>query len=118
MIVEKRRLKDHTLLRVEGVVKLGESAQFFAQNLERTLEREKGHVLVDLSRIDYMDSTGVGELVSYLGRFQGRERKLILVDPSQPIRRVLEVARLDEIFPTYDSLEEALGAERAPRAGR
>jgi len=111
MIVEKRRIEDLTLLRLEGVIKLGESAQFFAQTLERALSEEQGHVLVDFSRINYMDSTGIGELVGYLGRFRETKRKLILINPSDRIRKLLHVAHLDDLFPTYDTLEAALAAE-------
>lgn len=112
MIVEKRRLNGYILLHVEGVIKLGESAEFFAQTLERALA-EEGHVLVDFSRINYIDSTGIGELVGYLGQFQDRRRKLILVNPKDRIRKLLEVARLAELFPIYDTVEQAMEAERA-----
>jgi anti-sigma B factor antagonist len=111
MIVEKRQANGCTLLYVEGVIKLGESAAFFAQTLERALEDEARHVVIDFSRINYMDSTGIGELVGYLSRFQDQSRKLILVNPSERIRRLLEVARLAELFPTYDTVEAALAAE-------
>src|SRR6185503_18320792 len=93
MIVEKRRIEDSTLLNVEGVIKLGESAQFFAQALERALEEDEGNVLVDFSRINYIDSTGIGELVGYLGRFRDRNRKLILINPSDRIRKLLAIAQ-------------------------
>lgn len=112
MIVEKRRIGDFTLLLVEGVIKLGESAQFFAQTLERVLEESTGHVLIDLAKINYIDSTGIGELVGYLGRFRDLERKLILVNPSERIKKLLAVAQLTELFPTYDSLDAALAAEQ------
>ena len=112
MIVEKRRIEDSTLLNVEGVIKLGESAQFFAQTLERTLSDDHGHVIIDFSKINYIDSTGIGELVGYLGRFRNSKRELILVNPSDRIRKLLHVARLDELFPTYASVEAALSAER------
>lgn len=111
MIVEKRRIGDHTILAVEGVIKLGESAQFLAETLERLLEEAAGHVLLDLERINYIDSTGIGELVGYLGRFGERQRRLVLVHPSERIRRLLQVAQLDDLFPTYDDLEEATAAE-------
>lgn len=111
MIVEKRRVGDFTLLSVEGVIKLGESAHFFAQTLERVLGEGTGHVLIDLAKINYIDSTGIGELVGYLGRFRDLDRKLILINPSERIRRLLHVAQLDSLFPTYDSLEAALAAE-------
>ena len=112
MIVEKRRIEDMTLLRLEGVIKLGESAEFLSQTLERSLAEETGHVLIDFSAINYIDSTGIGELVGYLGRFRETGRKLVLINPSERIRRLLHVARLDELFPTHDTLEAALAAER------
>src|SRR5689334_13231872 len=61
MIVQKRHLDGFTLLNVEGVIKLGESAQFFAQTLERTLSDDRGHVIIDFSKINFIDSTGIGE---------------------------------------------------------
>jgi anti-sigma B factor antagonist len=111
MIVEKRHLDGHVLLSVEGVIRLGESARFFSETLERVLEEEKGHVMVDFSKINHIDSTGIGELVGYLGRFKDRSRKLILINPSDRIRKLLEVARLADLFPIHESVEEALEAE-------
>jgi len=112
MIVEKRHVDGFTLLNVEGVIKLGESAQFFAQTLERALADDRGHVIIDFSRINYIDSTGIGELVGYLGRFRDSHRALILVQPAERIRKLLQVARLAELFPTYDSVDAAIAAER------
>ncbi|PYQ54355.1 MAG: hypothetical protein DMF53_29675 [Acidobacteria bacterium] len=112
MIVEKKHLDGFTLLNVEGVIKLGESAQFFAQTLERTLSDDRGHVIIDFSKINFIDSTGIGELVGYLGRFRSSKRDLILVNPSDRIRKLLHVARLDDLFPTYDSVQAAIAAER------
>ena len=111
MILEKRQLDGGaTLLRVEGVIKLGESARFFAEALERVLEEERGHVVVDLSRIDMIDSTGIGELVGYLGRFRDRRRELILINPSDRIRKLLEVAHLAELFPIYETVDDAVAS--------
>jgi anti-sigma B factor antagonist len=112
MIVEKRHQDGFTLLNVEGVIKLGESAQFFAQTLERTLADDRGHVIIDFSKINFIDSTGIGELVGYLSRFRSSKRELILVNPAERIRRLLQVARLDDLFPTYDSVDAAMAAER------
>jgi len=112
MIIEKRRHGAHTILRVEGVVRMGESAQFLAQTLAKLLdEDDQGHVLVDLARINYIDSTGIGELVGYFGKFRERGRRLVLIEPAERIRKLLEVAKLDGVFPTYDNLETALSAE-------
>ena len=111
MIVEKKQLDGYTLLKVEGVIRLGESAAFFAQSLEGVLESDEDHVIVDFTKINYIDSTGIGELVGYLNRFRDRERKLILVNPSERITNLLDVARLAKMFLIYDTVEEAVAAE-------
>jgi anti-anti-sigma regulatory factor len=50
--------------------------------------------------------------VGYLGRFKKHNREMILVNPSDRIRKLLHVAHLAELFPTYDTVEAALAAER------
>jgi anti-anti-sigma factor len=110
MIVEKSELEGHTVLALEGTIRLGESAEFFSRSLERTLEDEAGNVLIDFSRINYIDSTGVGELVGYLQRFRSQGRQLLLVNPSERIVKLLEMANLIELLPAYATLEDALAA--------
>ena len=112
MIVEKRRIGPDTLLVVEGVIKLGESAVFFSKALERVLEEDGRNVLVDMAKINQMDSTGIGELVGYLGRFTEARRKLILVAPSERVRRLLRAVQLDTLFPPYETSEAAPAAEQ------
>lgn len=55
-----------------------------------------------------MDSTGLGELVGYLGRFQDSGKRLKLVKPNITITRLLQLTRLDQVFKVYASEEEAL----------
>ncbi|MCP3962079.1 MAG: STAS domain-containing protein [bacterium] len=112
MFVDKSRIDGMSLIRVEGIIKLGESAEFLAENLKRTLEKDQGHVLIDLSKINYIDSTGIGELVGYLGRFSDLDRKMILVNPSDRIRKLLAIAQLDKLFPTYEDVESAVAAQK------
>ena len=111
MIINKRRIGDCSLLAVEGVIKLGESARFLADALKRSLAEGDGHVLLDLSEVNYMDSTGIGELVGYLVRLRAQERKLMLVRPSDRIVQLLTVAGVASLFPTFDTVEEALAVE-------
>jgi anti-anti-sigma factor len=114
LIVEKKHSDNFTILYVEGLVKLGESAEFFSMALDKVLQSESRNVIIDFTRIDYIDSTGIGELVGYLGKFTTQNRKLILVNPSERIQKLLKLARLDTVFKIYDTEEEALAAEAAP----
>ncbi|MBV8518496.1 MAG: STAS domain-containing protein [Acidobacteria bacterium] len=111
MIVEKKHLDNFTILYVEGLIKLGESAEFFSSALENVLKNDSTNVIVDFTKIDYIDSTGIGELVGYLGKFTSQNRKLILVNPSERIQKLLKLAKLDAVFKIYDTEDEAVSSE-------
>ena len=111
MIVEKKHHDNFTVLYVEGLIKLGESAEFFSSALENVLRNDSGNVIIDFTKIDYIDSTGIGELVGYLGKFTTQNRKLILVNPSERIQKLLKLAKLDSVFKIYSTEDEAVAAE-------
>src|SRR5437868_10585889 len=116
LIVEKKHTENFTILYVEGLIKLGESAEFFSAALENVLKNESTNVIVDFTKIDYIDSTGIGELVGYLGKFSGQNRKLILVNPSERILKLLKLAKLDVVLKIYNTEEEAVSAESGSAA--
>ncbi len=65
-------------------------------------------VLVDLSGVSYLDSSGVASLVEAFQRARKGESDFGLVCVSESARRVLELARLDRVFRIFASLEEGL----------
>lgn len=68
-------------------------------------------LLVDLSAVSYMDSSGVASLVEgyQLAKKQGVEFGLVAV--ALPAMNVLRLARLDRVFPIHASLEERLARD-------
>ena len=97
------------VLDITGEVKLGESAERLSGELSRLLgDPQVEGVILDLENINYMDSTGLGEVVGYLGRFQDSGKRLKLVNPNITIMRLLQMTKLDQVFKTYGSEEEAL----------
>ena len=69
---------------------------------------EKRPLLVDLSAVSYMDSSGVASLVEGLQMAKKRKLGFALVGTSQPVMNVLRLARLDRVFTLYDKIEDAL----------
>lgn len=96
------------ILKVSGKVTLGESAKQFAGELQNVLDETEGGVIVDLADIDYVDSTGIGELVGYLQKFTRSGRKLVLLQPHQRIEALLKLTRLDTVFPIFRERHEAI----------
>ena len=66
------------------------------------------NVIVDLSEVSYIDSSGVASLVEALQAAKKKGCQFALAAVSEPTRRVLELARLDKVFTLYDSVELAL----------
>lgn len=107
MIIEKaiRTIIDIeiTVLRVEGLITRGESADLFASALRAQL-REQNAIVVDLLKCDYIDSTGVGELLTFIANGP----RLVLSNVPERLKKLLELARLSEIIPIFDNEEHAI----------
>jgi len=67
-------------------------------------------VIVDLSEVSYIDSSGVASLVEALQAAKKNGSQFSLAAASEPTRRVLELARLDKVFTMYSSVDEGLNA--------
>jgi anti-sigma B factor antagonist len=106
--VLEERIDGITVISPHGVVKLGESSREFAEYLDRVLKEAAGPVLIDFEGVTYMDSTGLGELIAYLRKFDDDHRKMALVRPSHRIRALLELTRLDEVFDVFDTPNQGL----------
>ena len=65
-------------------------------------------ILVDLSAVTYIDSSGVAALVESLQTARKRGCELSLVSASESCMRVLQLARLDKVFPIFPDMETAL----------
>jgi anti-sigma B factor antagonist len=101
---------EHTVLSVEGSLKVGDTARALAESCERIARERKGALVLDLSLLEYMDSTGVGVLVGALKRFMDEQRPILLAAPPRRILTGLRVTHLDTLFRIYDSLDLALAA--------
>lgn len=70
------------------------------------LDGDKG-VLVDLSKVDYLDSSGVASLVEAFQLARGKKQTFGLVGVSSSALSVLKLARLDTVFPIHESVADA-----------
>lgn len=108
MDIERFEEGQVTIVVVRGVIKLGESAKTFSGFLREILDRGSNPVVVDLEGIDHVDSTGLGELVGYLQRFEAQGRRMAFVNPARRLRKLFELTRLDELVPIYDDRARAV----------
>lgn len=76
-----------------------------------TLPVDARRVLVDLSEVTFLDSTGLGVLVAGWKRCQESGASLELVVTRPQVRKVLEITSLDGVFKIFDSIDEAFPDE-------
>ena len=67
------------------------------------------YVIVDLSETQFIDSIGLATLVSGLKTARQRGGDLLLVNPTNSIRIILDLTAMNRVFPTMQTIEEALG---------
>ena len=67
-------------------------------------------VIVDLSRVDFIDSTALGVLIGGIKRLHPLGGSLALVATTRPVTRVLEITGLARVFAVYASRDEALAS--------
>lgn len=95
-----------TVVALRGEVDLASSPEARRILLE-CVERGSG-VLVDLSGVSYIDSSGVASLVEAFQNARRGKTRFGLAAVSDSARRVLELARLDKVFPIHVSVEDGL----------
>ena len=108
MDIERMEQGEVTIVVVRGVIKLGESALTFSRFLGEVLAEGSNPVLIDLEGIDHVDSTGLGELVGYLQRFEAQGRRMAFINPAKRLRKLFKLTRLDEVVPIYDDRARAI----------
>ncbi|HYS97911.1 MAG TPA: STAS domain-containing protein [Candidatus Dormibacteraeota bacterium] len=65
-------------------------------------------IVIDMEGVSFVDSTGLGSVISALKQVRGSQGELRLAAPNQQARLVLELTTLDRVFPYYATVEEAL----------
>ena len=67
-------------------------------------------VAIELSGVEYIDSSGIAALVEGFQQARGKKQVFGLLAISKPVRSVLQLARLDRVFPIWTSLADAQGS--------
>jgi anti-sigma B factor antagonist len=78
--------------------------------LQDLLSQPEHVIVLDLAGLQFIGGEGIDVLLTVRERIIVEKGQMRLVQPTPEVRHILEVTRLDQILPIYDSLEEALAA--------
>lgn len=107
--LNQQELKRVLLIEVTGRVD-STTADQLGKALNDAIDAGQNQLVLDLSKVEYMSSAGLRELVSALKRLQRGRGDLRLAALSERVEEVLELAGLDEIFKIYETQVEAVGS--------
>ena len=107
-----------TILDLSGRMTLGEDTVLLRETIRDLMSRERKMILLNLGDVPYIDSSGIGELVSAFTSVKKQGGSLKLLNLTKKVRDVLQITKLYTVFDVYLNEERAIevfGKEAAPR---
>jgi anti-sigma B factor antagonist len=109
MSFQVNKLNDITVIDVEGQLIVG-NRQELKQKVLQELEAGGRKFLIDFARTGYIDSSGLGVLVSLSKKIREQGGELRLANLNEDLRTLFELTKLDTLFQISNSREDALAS--------
>ena len=108
--INERQAGDVTVLDMSGKITIGEGSVSLRTAIRRLLEEGKKRILLNLAGVSYIDSSGIGELVSSYTAINKDGGQLKLLNLTQKLRDLLTITKLLTVFDVYESEADALNS--------
>ena len=113
MQIIERTVTDVTILDLEGRLTIGPDAELLRDTIKRLVSQGRTKVLVNLAKVPYVDSGGLGELVHCHVSAKKVQGEVKLMGLTSRITDLLAITRLVTVFDTYETELDALVSFRA-----
>jgi len=100
--IESRDVGHVTILDVQGRIVLGDEIHMLRDAVRRLVNEGKKKIILNLADVDYLDSSGVGELVGSFTTVRNSGGELKLLNLTQKVQDVLHVTKLYTVFDIRD----------------
>jgi anti-sigma B factor antagonist len=108
MTLKRRRIDDVVILDLSGRITIGEGTLILRNEIQKLLDAGETKFLLNLADVDYIDSSGLGELVSSFTTVRNKNGQLKLLNLTRRVRDLLQITKLLTVFDTFDNETEAL----------
>ena len=108
--VTSREIGSVTVLDLEGRITFGEGSAALRDAIREKLSNGKSKILINLAGTNYMDSCGLGELVSGYKAVKSQGGQLKLLNLSKKITELLQITKLHTIFDTHTDEAQAVAS--------
>jgi anti-sigma B factor antagonist len=101
-----------TVVDIGGRITLGEGSALLRKTVRDLLEEKRILILLNLADVDYIDSSGIGELVSAYTGVKNRGGALKLLHLTKKVHDLLQLTKLFTVFDVYSDESTALNSFR------
>lgn len=108
MKLNEKGVGDVVVLELSGKVMGGPDAGLLNDKLHDLIDANKTKVVADLSKVNWMNSSGLGILISGLTTMKNNNGDLKLACVTDRIQSILMITKLISVFETFDSVDEAV----------
>ncbi|HEY5074399.1 MAG TPA: STAS domain-containing protein [Pyrinomonadaceae bacterium] len=108
--IRERQAGEVTVLDMDGRITIGEGSVALRSAVRRLLEEGKKNILLNLAGVGYIDSSGIGELVSSYTAIKNQEGQLKLLSLTEKLRDLLTITKLLTVFDAYETESDALSS--------
>jgi anti-sigma B factor antagonist len=109
MDITKRAKGDIVVLDISGEIDLYNAPEI-KDIINKLIEEMKYNVIINLERVSYIDSSGIGALISSLSNLKKYHGGLKIINVYASVRKVFELTKLTSFFDIYESEEDAIEA--------
>jgi anti-sigma B factor antagonist len=109
MNIQERQLNDITVLDLDGTFALGGHADFKHQ-VETSITSGNRKLLINLAKVSYMDSSGLGEIISGYAQMQRVNGQMKLLNLNKRLNELMVITKLSTVFETFDSESAAVSS--------
>jgi anti-sigma B factor antagonist len=110
MNIKARAVNDVTVLDVSGKITLGEGTQALRGEIRKLLDEGHKKILLNLGEVSYVDSSGIGELVSAYTTTSNKGGSLKLLNLTKKLQELLSITKLLTVFDVHDDEQKALSS--------
>ncbi|MFZ0426988.1 MAG: STAS domain-containing protein [Acidobacteriota bacterium] len=110
MRIETRTVNDVTILDIHGKITIGEGSAEIRNRVRDLLQAGRKKILLNLGDVSYVDSSGIGELVSSFTTVTNQGGQLKLLSLTKKLRELLAITKLLTVFDTYDDEGKAVAS--------
>jgi anti-sigma B factor antagonist len=105
-----RTVSDRTVIVVSGEIDVY-TAPKLREQIVSLVDEGQYHLVVDMSGVEFLDSTGLGVLVGGLKRVRAHDGSLALVCDEERILKIFRITGLTKVFPIHATVDEAVAAD-------